>query len=60
MKRLDTTFGRIEKELGLSEVNEVENINFDCLRKTVDSYEMKCGKLSDYGLKYVKTLAKAC
>lgn len=34
--------------------------DFDCLKASVQSYENKCGRLSDYALKYVKTLANMC
>jgi len=34
--------------------------NFDCLRTTMDTYEGACGKFTDYSLKYVKYLVKAC
>jgi hypothetical protein len=40
--------------------HEVENINFDCLKNVVESYEEKCGKFSDYGLKFVRNFARAC
>lgn len=39
---------------------DVQNIKFDCLRRTMDGYERKCAKLSDYGLQYVKYFAEAC
>ncbi len=34
--------------------------NFDCLRATMSSYETHCERFSDYSLKYVKYLVKAC
>jgi len=34
--------------------------NFDCLRTTMDTYESSCGRFTDYSLKYVKYLVKAC
>jgi hypothetical protein len=37
-----------------------ENINFPCLREVMDTYEQKCGRLSDYALQYVKNFVEAC
>jgi legumain len=37
-----------------------EKINFECLEGSVVAFETYCHKLSDYGLKYVRTLANAC
>lgn len=34
--------------------------NFECLKKAVDTYEQKCGKFSDYDLKYVRQLVNLC
>lgn len=34
--------------------------NFECLKAAVQSWETSCGKLSEYGLKYVSELNKAC
>ena len=37
-----------------------EKINFECLREVMGEYEEKCGRLSDYGLKYVKYITEGC
>jgi legumain len=34
--------------------------NFNCLKAAVAKFEQHCGKLSDYALKHVKTLAHMC
>jgi legumain len=34
--------------------------DFDCLRSVVDHWENECGKLSDYGLQYVKYMVAEC
>ena len=60
MKKFDTVFKRVEESLGVSGQYDAYNINFDCLRATVDGYETKCGKFTDYGLDYIKYLAHAC
>lgn len=59
MQRLDSTFSALQKRLSLGSTYNPD-INFDCLRATVEAYEQKCGKLSDYGLQYVKHFAIAC
>lgn len=35
-------------------------VKFDCLKAAVQKFEAHCGKLSDYALKHVKTLAHMC
>ena len=34
--------------------------DFDCLKASVNAFENKCGRMSDYALKYVKVLANLC
>lgn len=60
MKRLDSIFDKFNDALALEGDHEVENINFDCLKHVVETYEAKCGKFSDYGLKFVRNFARAC
>jgi len=57
MKRLDSTFKSLNEKLQLSGNYDTKEIRFECLRATVDSYEQKCGKLSDYGLQFVRSFA---
>ena len=44
--------------------NQVFNLpsvlNFDCLKNAVATFEKHCGKLSDYALKHVRSLAHMC
>ena len=60
MQRIDSIFSTIAKNLRLKGKYEAEKINFDCLRPAMEAYENKCGRLSDYGLIYVKYFAEAC
>lgn len=47
------------KALSASDVTPLPR-NFDCLRKTMDTYETHCERFTDYSLKYVKYLVNAC
>ena len=60
MKQYDSAFNKMSKKLSLKGTYSAEHLNFDCLRKTIDHYEQKCGKFSDYGLQFVKIFAEAC
>jgi hypothetical protein len=60
MQRIDSIFSKIARNLRLKGKYEAEQINFDCLRPTMEAYEKQCGRLSDYGLIYVKYFAEAC
>jgi legumain len=60
MQKLDAAFSKFDTKLTLNGNYDGENINFGCLRSTVDTYEQKCGKLSDYGLQFVRNFAEAC
>ena len=39
---------------------DAKNIQFDCLKETIDHFEVKNGRTSDYGFIYMKYLVKAC
>lgn len=60
MERYDSTFKQFDGKLELTGTYDSANINFNCLRDVIDNYEQKCGKLSDYGLMYVKNFVEAC
>lgn len=60
MERYDVTFKQFDTKLELNGNYDSANINFNCLREVIDSYELKCGKISDYGLMYVKNFVEAC
>lgn len=36
------------------------NINFECLKTSIDAFEAKYERFSDYGLGYIKYIAHAC
>ena len=60
MQRFDTIFAKIASKLSLTGEYNADKLNFDCLRKVMDASESRCGRLSDYGLIYVKYFAQAC
>jgi legumain len=60
MQRYDTAFKNFDTELKLNGKYDSANIEFECLRTVVDSHEQQCGRLSDYGLQFVKNMAEAC
>jgi len=60
IQRYDTMFSNMAEEFNLDVNAPVEHINFDCLKLRVQMYEEMCGKFSDYGLKYVRTIQYTC
>lgn len=44
----------------LSQLDAPEDINFNCLKANIDSFERNCEKLSDYALKHVRIIANIC
>lgn len=57
----DTIFRQFSIDLNLDVINyETGSIEFDCLRKSVNSYKHICGNFSEYTLKYVQYLSVAC
>jgi len=42
MKRYESTFTKLSETLGVTGNYDSKNINFDCLRATVDGFEGKC------------------
>lgn len=65
-KYFDVKFAQIAKANGFSFLYEIGGfstplvLNFDCLKASIAKFEQHCGKLSDYALKHVKTLAHMC
>ena len=57
---VDHIFKQFENLLELGEEESTSVYDEDCLKAAVEHYEEKCGKFSDYSLKYVNRLAKAC
>lgn len=60
MANYDSTFSKFDTTLKLTGNYDAENINFECLRTSIDTYEAKCGKFTDYGLMFAKNFAEAC
>lgn len=60
MQRYDSAFKNFNTDLKLNGEFDSANIDFECLREVVDSHEQQCGRLSDYGLQFVKNMAEAC
>lgn len=60
MQRFDDIFFHFQEKLGLSGEYDAYHLNFDCNRAAIESFEQKCGRISDYGLLYVKYIAEAC
>lgn len=60
MQRLDDIFWHFHEKLGLTGEYDPYKLNFDCNRAIIKIFETKCGRLSDYGLIYVKYIAEAC
>jgi hypothetical protein len=60
MRKYDQTFNKFAASLSINGNYDAKEINFECLRESINSYEAKCGKFSDYGLGYIKYIAQAC
>jgi len=45
---------------GFKMSSEIVDMDYDCLRTLVDTYETTCEKFSDYSLKYAKILGSVC
>lgn len=60
MQKFDHIFTHVQEEFHLTGNYNPYNINHECLRETMEIFQQKCGRFSDYGLFYVKFLAEAC
>lgn len=60
MQRIDHVFFHLIDELDLDGHYSPRHMNYECMRTVMDHHEQKCGRLSDYGLKYAKYFADAC
>jgi legumain len=60
MKMFEGIFKKFSETLKVSGAYDAHNINFDCLKTSVDGFEAKCGKFTDFGLGFIKYLAHAC
>jgi legumain len=66
-KYFDVKFYQLAKHNGFAFLydnqvvyNAPRLLKFDCLKASIENFENHCGKLSDYALKHVKTLAHMC
>lgn len=39
---------------------DAKNINFDCLKEVIDSFEAQKGRFTDFGFGKIKYIARAC
>ncbi len=63
MKEYDIIFGKFSKFFGQqieAKSYDATNIQYECLKESIDHFESIHGKLSDYGLKYIAHFARAC
>jgi legumain len=60
MQTFEAIFRRLSSALGVDGKYNPRDIKFDCLRATVDGFEEKCGKFTDYGLGFIKYLSHSC
>jgi len=60
MRKYDQIFTNFADKLKVNGNYNAKEINFECLRNSIDNYEAKCGKFSDYGLGKIKFIAHAC
>ena len=61
MKSFDTFFDHFSFKFPNGQsMFDANNINFDCLRATIDTYESRCQKFTDYGMTYMTRFAEAC
>jgi len=58
-QKIDSVFATFNEQIGIKSDLNVTNINFDCLKPSVEAYKIICG-WDEYSLKYVKNIALAC
>jgi len=62
-QKIDTIFEDFSKTLNLPKDGKARvrtTTDFECLRAMVNTFNMECGDLKEYELKYVKSLALSC
>ena len=57
-KRFDDIFTIVKNST--PELSIASNTDFDCYKSMIDHFENKCGKFSDYGMKYMRVLYDIC
>ena len=60
MSRYEITFKAFSQKLKVSGAYDPYHINFECLEASLDGFEAKCEKITDFGLGFVKYIAHAC
>lgn len=60
MQHNDNLFYSVRHELGLDGTYDVADIRFDCLKNSMEYFEQRCGKMSEYAYQYVKLLVENC
>ena len=60
MQLNDNIFYSVKHEIGLDGTYDVANINFDCLKDSMNYFEARCGKMSEYAYQYVKLFVESC
>jgi len=60
MEREDSIFGHLAARFDLDTNVPLGDIDFTCLKRRVRVYEAICGKLSEYGLKYIRGIHFTC
>ena len=60
MSKYEQIFRRFSEKLKVSGEYDVKKINFECLKTSVDHFEAKCERFSDFGLGFIKYFSHAC
>ena len=60
MQRIDKMFAPYIEEKQLTGNYDAYKIQFQCMREVLGNLEERCGRLTDYGLIYVKYIAEGC
>merc|ERR1712150_238236 len=61
MKVVDTIFSEFAEKLELEILGETnENIQYECLRNSINYFKYQCGNWDEYTLKYAKYISVAC
>ena len=60
MAKYESIFKKFVEKLHLKGEHDVSKINFECLKASVDHFEAKCEKFTDFGLGFIKHFSHAC
>lgn len=58
--KIDNIFNEFKEKLDIKDDESHIPTDTTCLGAAITAFEKKCGKFSDYSLKYVKEISKAC